>query len=384
IINSWRDFGHWFKFWADRAVTFDGTSQNTPQAHWIGKTLLTDNEDLAIGILRMLDCSGGTMPGGTKAFVSINEKTNDGTKTILILNEIIVKDKEEAKEYLRETFNEKEAEEIVSQTHCQPPENYFITSEDMVRKSGVWAHFGSWNFDRGLIYNTLKKKAYSNDLDKSVKFLQDRFDYSKEEAEKVFYEVQSITTSSQANDWIAPWPGYAGTSGCSRNDDETLRCNVAGIPIPLVFNLTTNEAYADSSTGRLHPKLVSFPTNKGIILKAYNESTITMQNGRHIGIALIKNGESYQALAMDSDLTASMFTRMFYQEGIGLKYFKKFSDERSVFGGHIIVWKVDWEGKEKNIIETPKLEIEEEEESIKTEINETETNNANTSEQNIS
>ena len=384
IINSWWDFGHWFKFWADRAVTFDGTSQNTPQAHWIGKTLLTDNEDLAIGILRMLDCSGGTMPGGTKAFVSINEKTNDGTKTILILNEIIVKDKEEAKEYLRETFNEKEAEEIVSQTHCQPPENYFITSEDMVRKSGVWAHFGSWNFDRGLIYNTLKKKAYSNDLDKSVKFLQDRFDYSKEEAEKVFYEVQSITTSSQANDWIAPWPGYAGTSGCSRNDDETLRCNVAGIPIPLVFNLTTNEAYADSSTGRLHPKLVSFPTNKGIILKAYNESTITMQNGRHIGIALIKNGESYQALAMDSDLTASMFTRMFYQEGIGLKYFKKFSDERSVFGGHIIVWKVDWEGKEKNIIETPKLEIEEEEESIKTEINETETNNANTSEQNIS
>ena len=113
-----------------------------------------------------------------------------------------------------------------------------------------------------------------------------------------------------------------------------------------------------------------------------------MQNGRHIGVALIKNGESYQALAMDSDLTASMFTRMFYQEGIGLRYFKKFSDEKSVFGGRIIVWKVDWEGKEKNIIETPKLEIEEEEESIEAEINETEieniVNESNVSESNVS
>jgi len=75
---------------------------------------------------------------------------------------------------------------------------------------------------------------------------------------------------------------------------------------------------------------------------------------------------------MDSDLTASMFTRMFYQEGIGLKHFKKFSDERSVFGSRIIVWKVDWEGKEKNVIETPKAETEEEEE-VETEIETNET-----------
>ncbi len=37
IINSWWDFGHHFKFIADRAVTFDGGTQNSPMAHWIGK-----------------------------------------------------------------------------------------------------------------------------------------------------------------------------------------------------------------------------------------------------------------------------------------------------------------------------------------------------------
>jgi hypothetical protein len=224
----------------------------------------------------------------------------------------------------------------------------------MIGKSGVWAHFGSWNFDRALIYNTLKKKEYNNDLNKSVKFLQERFNYSEGDAENLFSEVQSITSSSQANNWIAPWPGYAGTTGCNKNED-ILTCNNG-----FIINLTSKEASTQSPQGILHPKAISFPTNEGIIVKEYNESLLTLQNGRNLGLALIKRGDNYQLLQMDSDLTASMFTRLFYEEGIGLRYFKKFSDERSVFGGRIIVWKVDWEGKEKNVIAAPEPESEEE------------------------
>ena len=56
IINSWWDFGHWFKYYADRRVTLDGSSQNNPQLHWLGKLLLTSDENTSVGILRMLDC----------------------------------------------------------------------------------------------------------------------------------------------------------------------------------------------------------------------------------------------------------------------------------------------------------------------------------------
>src|SRR3989338_6427889 len=339
IINSWWDFGHWFKYWADRPVTFDCTSQNTPPAHWIGKALLTDDENLAIGILRMLDC------GSRNGFVAISELTNDDAEAISIMYEIMPLSRKEARKILVDRFNDDEAaEKILENTHCQPPENYFITSEDMVGKSGVWAHFGSWDFDRASIYNTLKKKEYSNNMDKSVKFLQERFGYTKNDAEKLFYEVQSITTSDKANNWIAPWPGYAESGSCSKIDNDTLSCSISGIPV--IFNLTTKEAYAESQQGRVHPKAASFPTDKGIILKLYNESVITLQNSRNLGVALIIDGESYNVVAMDSDLTASMFTRLFYQEGIGLKHFKKFSDETSMFGSRIIVWKVDWEGND--------------------------------------
>ena len=340
IINSWWDFGHWFKFWADRAVTFDGTSQNTAPAHWIGKVLLTGDEKLAVGILRMLDC------GSREGFIAISKLTNDNAEAISVMYSILPLSREGARNALADKFNEGDAEKILNLTHCQPPQDYFITSEDMVGKSGVWAHFGSWNFDRALIYNTLKKKEYSNDMAKSIQFLKDRFNYSDKDAEILYYEVQSVTTSDKANNWIAPWPGYAGTGGCSKADNKTLNCGVSGIP--LVFNLTNYEAYAESSQGRVHPKEVSFMAEEGIVFKKYNESVITLQNGRNLGIALIKNGESYSIAAMDSDLAGSMFTRMFYQEGIGLKYFKKFSDETTIFGSRVIVWKVDWDGAEGN------------------------------------
>ncbi|MDP3065395.1 MAG: STT3 domain-containing protein, partial [Methanobacteriaceae archaeon] len=58
VIISWWDFGHLFTAIGNRPVTFDGGSQNTPRAYWVGKALLTNNETLSAGILRMLASSG--------------------------------------------------------------------------------------------------------------------------------------------------------------------------------------------------------------------------------------------------------------------------------------------------------------------------------------
>ena len=46
VITSWWDFGHLFTYEANRPVTFDGSSQNSPRAYWVGKALLTSNETL--------------------------------------------------------------------------------------------------------------------------------------------------------------------------------------------------------------------------------------------------------------------------------------------------------------------------------------------------
>ncbi len=363
IINSWWDFGHWFKMIGDRAVTFDGTSQNSPNAHWIGSTLLTDDEDYAVGTLRMVDC------GQNKAFEELNKVIKDGARSIGILEEIVRLDKEEAKSILlKNGLNKEESNDVVLYTHCNPPEDYFITSYDMVSKSGVWAHFGSWNFDRSLIYNTLRKKEYKDDLEKGILFLQSRFNYTREQAESIYYDIQSIQDDTKANSWIAPWPSYAGSGGCSKIQDNKISCDI-GQGLQAEIDLQTLQADIQTVQGIMHPNSIVIPLEDGSYRKR------EFNNSIGLSMMIIPNGEdSYSTLIMHPALDKSMFTIMFYLNGHGLKYFEKFSDTTDITGGRIIVWKVNWQGNSTNLLEyyQPKPEPEEELELEEKLINESE------------
>lgn len=340
IINSWWDYGHWFKMIGDRAVTFDGTSQNSPNAHWIGSVLLTEDEKYAVGILRMVDC------GQDNAFEELNKVIKDEAKSISILEEIVRLDKDEAKSILlKEGLNEEEANNVLKYTYCEPPEDYFITSYDMIGKSGVWAHFGSWDFDRALMYNTLKKEEYRDDSEKSISFLQNRFNYTREKAESIYYEVQSIKNDAEANSWIAPWPSYAGSSGCGKTEENKISCSI-GQGLQVEINLETLQADIQTPQGIKHPNSVVLPLEDG----GYKEKQFNDTIG--VSMTLIPTGEeSYNALILSPQLAKSMFTIMFYLNGHGLKYFDKFSDVRDITGGRIIVWKVNWQGNSTNLLE---------------------------------
>jgi asparagine N-glycosylation enzyme membrane subunit Stt3 len=332
IINSWWDFGHHFKYVADRRVTADGASQNRPQAHWIGKVLLTSNEKEAIGILRMLDCSSDIV-----AFEAINKNINDTSKSIQILSKIILLDSASAKKVLKGYMSEEDASNIVDNyTHCAPPEDYFITSEDMVGKAGVWAHFGSWNFNRAEIWVNVKEM----NKDDAVKFMLANKDYNltKEQAEKVYFEVQALKDEQEANAWIAPWPGYAsGLTPCTeekKSDDVMLKCSNG-----ILVNMTSKEFLIPTSEGIKLAKRVGYLEGEKYIIKDFDNNTM------ELGGDIIKKGNDYYVIINSPELTGSMFTRLFYGEGEGLKYFDRFSDVRDVTGARIIVWKVDWNGK---------------------------------------
>ncbi|MEM4336811.1 MAG: STT3 domain-containing protein [Candidatus Woesearchaeota archaeon] len=324
IVNSWWDFGHHFKYYTDRAVTFDGGTQNTPMAHWIGKVLLTDDEKLAVGILRMLDCGSNT------AFEKLNNKIDDVSASVKILYEIVKLDKGNAKNYLIERgLSSEESEEILSYTHCAPPENYFITSEDMVGKAGVWAHFGSWDFDRADIWVYAKNLPREN----ATQFIMKNMNVSRIEAERLYLEAVSINDEDEANNWISPWPTYLGISRCDNIKNETLSCD-NGIKI----NLINLEVEIPTQQGIMRPYSLVYETEEDFIEKKFNS---TLQ----YSIALL-NKDSPYIVVMHSQLAKSMFTRLYYFEGRHLKNFKLFSHEQGLTGTNIYVWKVDWKGED--------------------------------------
>ncbi len=340
IITSWWDFGHHFKSIADKPVTFDGTTQTSQPAHWVGKLFMTDNEQQAFGILRMLDCGSGM------AFNTLNEFLDNNHLTLKIINKIILLDKEDAENELSKyDLDEKQIDDVLQYTHCKPPEGYVIASEDMIGKSGVWSHFGSWNFERADLW----KNVRGMQQEQAVKYMMDKFNYTRDRAENTYFEIQAISSDSEANTWIAPWPGYGGEMTCRKNIEGVFVCSPLGVGnnVALVFNinLTSYEVYARFQDKIFKPSSAAFVTEEGIFKKRFDDTT----TGH--GMTIIpQNKDEVKVVISSNELTGSVFTRMFYMQGHGLKYFDLINHQRGLTGTDIYTYKVDWEGRNATIV----------------------------------
>jgi len=331
IITSWWDFGHHFKAIADRKVTFDGTTQTSEAAHWLGKLLMTGNEEESAGVLRMLDC------GHNNAFAELYKINKSPHKSLKILDEIVVLDKESARKKLKEYgLSAQQIEKVLLYSHCNPPDAYFIASEDMIGKSGVWSHFGSWNFERADIWQNARKLPQ----EKAVEYMMKNLNYTKEKAENAYFDVQAIPGDKEANDWVAPWPSYGGINSCSRTGNKIYSCSNG-----LQVNLSNNDIFALNQQGIVRPKAAAFTTEEGMIKKYFNGTTFDF------GVTIIpKSQDELQIIMSSKELAGSMFTRMFYMQGHGLSYFKLFSHQKGLTGADIYVYKVDWSGKDAAIV----------------------------------
>jgi dolichyl-diphosphooligosaccharide--protein glycosyltransferase len=354
IITSWWDYGHWFKSIGKRAVTFDGASQNTPDIHWVGKILTTTDEKEAIGTLRMVHCrkimsfnkSDTICPGDglickVNAFIRLNGLLDETTKSIKILDEIMPLNKEEARNKLTNYLKDDEQiNDMLEFTHCNPLENYFITSSDMIKKSGVWAHFGLWDFNKAQIYSTLNTPEYKDNKQSSLNYLSKKFNFTKEESETVYTQFISLSTNEDVDEWISPIPTYySDFEDCSKLTNETFACKIGGGTG--LLNTTTMDFSIGTTEGIKHPDTLLYPKDGKIIKKKYN-------NTIRYSIILVPTEQGYKNIAMSPELTESMFTRLYFLDGIGLNHFKKFSDKENLFGNRITIWKIDWEGSRTN------------------------------------
>lgn len=147
VITCWWDNGHIYTYEARRMVTFDGGSQNTPRAYWVGRAFATSNENLSIGIIRMLATSGDE--AFKEGSVLMNYTNNNVSKTVEILNEILPVSRSKAYEILTKKYglSDEEAKLVLNATHPEHPNpDYLITYNRMTDIAPVWSMFGFWNF----------------------------------------------------------------------------------------------------------------------------------------------------------------------------------------------------------------------------------------------
>jgi asparagine N-glycosylation enzyme membrane subunit Stt3 len=365
ILNSWWDFGHWFKYVADRPVTVDGAGQDYQLAHWMGTILVTNDEHQAINTLRMLDC------GSRNTYITIlNGTGNDVLRAVNLTKTIIMQDKEEARKTLEKAGMDKQAiEATLGYAFCNPPEDYFITSEDMVGKAGVWAHFGYWDFNKAYMIKEVRPKSLAD----GTKILMDKFNYSEDQATSTYYDLQSLDTDRAMNDWISPWPNYfsADWVGCqevnatSKPDNES---NITQVNKMLACSLNRAISEANNVRTVIEYSVLDLADykNSSLIIGAYDTVTgyrkgsgaaipasfilfkndtierVKMDNATFpydVLIDMVNN----RAMLSDPLLSESLFTKLFYLDGRYTTHFEKFNDVTDITGQRIIIWKVKWD-----------------------------------------
>lgn len=322
IITSWWDFGHHFKYFSGRRVTFDGASQNQPMAHWVGKMFSVDDEQEAIGILRMLDC------GSREAFRAINREEPNFHTTARIVNDIITLPRNEAEAYLRdEGFSEYNVSQFLKLTHCIPPEAYVIASGDMIGKSGVWAHFGHWSFERAHAWLLSRSNT---PRDEAIQTLIDEASMNRSDAARLYDEALNILSEEDGNSWISPWPSYSqGTIGCSKQADLVVCNNV-------VYNTSSQTSFVMTPSGEVAPPVFTTLLNNTVVTQRNPESDVPF------GVVLVPQGSGYYAVASSPELAPSIFTRAYYFEGKPLEYMDLFKKETGIGGQLIYTYKVNW------------------------------------------
>ncbi|MEN6554654.1 MAG: STT3 domain-containing protein [Methanobacterium sp.] len=278
VLTSWWDFGHFFTAVGDRPVTFDGGSQNTPRAYWVGRALLTSNENLSAGILRMLTSSG------EEGISTIENYTHDTGKSVEILNKILPVDKQAAQTILTKGYNltPVQAQNVLQYTHPTNPAPYnLILSADMIIKAGVWSEFGNWNFQNGT------GQGYG-------------------------YSAQQASVSS-----------LDGTVAIHAQNGIVAQINGTQITAGLAYT-------QNNQTQIMAPHKLIVIKNNQIVMNQI------VSNQSQISILLAMDNNSCLAVAMNKELENSMFTRLYFENGAGLSRFKF---AHSV-GGYV-VWNVN-------------------------------------------
>ena len=334
IISSWWDFGHWFKFWADRSVTFDGASQNDPRAHWIGKVLSTENESEAISILRVIAC------GGMSEIKRIENITGGEYESVQFYYSILDKEQKEIVSMLEKYTSSSTAQELASKLYCvTPPEMYLITSEDMVGKAGVWQHFGGWDFDKSYAY--LIYESAESDYFLFSENLANKTELSDNEIKAYYDEIeQTLESDNPINFWISPSEGYQPECFLSSRAEISL-CALQNARFTI--NKSSMEVYQEINDEKFYVSSISYYDENEFVTKEF-------KNSAYPGLSTFISPNKERLVFTSKELSQSIFSRTFYGEGIGLEHLSKFSDVTSFQGEKIIIWKVNWTKKNESQI----------------------------------
>jgi dolichyl-diphosphooligosaccharide--protein glycosyltransferase len=323
VINSWWDFGDWFKTVGGRKVIFDGQSQNTPQGYWMARALLATDEKKAVAILRMLN------NGGNMAFELIDGHLHNPLRSITLLEKVLGAPRHDAEKTLMAVLPRPVTGRLLHILYGTPPPAYFVVDYTMPSKMPPISFIGNWDFLK--VY--LSKNCRARPQSEVVAELNSA-GIPVERAESLYRSARYLPKKG-LDDWISTRYHYYVSSNSVDEQGGLVYFN-SGV----VWDTGGDSARSfDSYHGKFARPEVLFIARNGTIEEKRFE-----KNDGPGAILLYKEGDKYRSIQMDIPLGRCLFTRLYYLRGAGLSHFSLFtqSDED---GRVIRVYEIDWKVK---------------------------------------
>ncbi|HNX80854.1 MAG TPA: STT3 domain-containing protein [Candidatus Omnitrophota bacterium] len=322
IINSWWDFGDWFESVARRRVIFDGQSQNTPQAYWMARVLLANDEKHAERILRMLN------NGGNQAFEIIQKNLKDPYASIILLQKALSASREEAIRLFEKKLVPDDTLRVVHILFDKPSPAYFVVDYSMKDKIGSISFIGNWDFMRNYVSDAFVR---GDSREKIVSTLG-AWGVERTRALRLYGVVRDMPVSKR-DAWVSERVHFISPllSGVRHNA-------VILFDGGLVYDPAAQTVYAYSSGKQryLLPRSVFVEQPTGSIVKYPMAGTTAA-----FSVLIFQDGGQYRAFKLDEQLAASIFVRLYYLRDSPLHYFKPVF-ERQASEGFVRVFQIVW------------------------------------------
>ncbi|MBI5143841.1 MAG: hypothetical protein HZA30_02085 [Candidatus Omnitrophica bacterium] len=315
ILNSWWDFGDWFKAVANHRVIFDGQSQGTPQAYWMAKALLTDDENKAISILRMLN------NGGNEAFDIIDREIKNPLRSALLLEGVMVISPERAQSTLLKFLPPLAVDEVMRMLFATPSTACFVVDNSMPFKIGAISYLGNWDFSKVYIAQNFDKQEKAQIIEYLKSFGRD-----EQELQRFYQEVFLISTKN-LDEWLSRrLQFYSGV--IDGHEKEGLVYFENG------FAYNPKDGSLRSNNGQI-PRSLFLQVGDNIIEQVYPNANIGCS------LLIYQTQSGYKLIMLDRELGRSMLVRLYFIRGKGLKHFVPFIDAEEG-NSYIRVFGIAW------------------------------------------
>ncbi len=349
IVNTWWDYGYWTKYLAERRVSADGGTLLTHVPHWLARAQVNASEAEALGLLRMLNC-GSAARDGPEAASSAHTKLTQGGLDALGAYTTIVRlaglDRNAAdRELVALGLDARTRAEVLAATHCAPPPSYLVLSSRQANLGGWW-RLGAWDAGRAYIGGRLRTRDEGQAISELVTDLR----YREDEARQL---VRAAATGDEntRERFITP-PGRLLTPDwvtCERTSTGgPWRCPIGAHDPRAGWIEAVEYADSDGRSARLltraqreGPTASRLPDRLSI---ATGDAVETLRTSptEDTGLAVLIDGARQRTLVGTPLVIDSLFVRLMYLDGRGLRHFRKVDERNSGRGQRVATWAIDW------------------------------------------